>query len=90
LCWREFLVLTAASLWISTMGARASGAATVVAVYGCVDNAGIVAPLTRFAVGDTSLATLEQCARSSAGNIEERSMKWEPQLQRERILKWRR
>ena len=67
LCWREFLVLTAASLWISTMGARASSAATVVAVYGCVDNAGIVAPLTRFAVGDTSLATLEQCARSSAG-----------------------
>ena len=49
------------------MGARASGAATVVAVSGCVDNAGIVAPLTRFAVGDTSLATLEQCARSSAG-----------------------
>ena len=67
LCWREFLVLTAASLSTSTMGARASGVATVVAVSGCVDNTGIVAPLTRFAVGDTSLATLEQCARSSAG-----------------------
>jgi hypothetical protein len=87
LCSREFLVLTAASLWISTMGARARCVATVVTISGY---AGIVAPLTRFAVGDTSLATLEQCARSSAGNIEERSVKWEPQLHRERILKWRR